>query len=90
MCRNALDYGAIEVRFGIRFEERFARELASLRPLADDGLIVTGERGFTVTPRGRLLLRVVAMAFDASAQHAGEAPAWAGRKPARPHFSRVI
>ena len=39
---------------------------AELARLASDGLIRLDECGFTVTPRGRLLLRVVAMAFDAS------------------------
>jgi len=38
------------------------------RWLAADGLVRLHEYGFTVTPRGRLLLRVVAMAFDASFQ----------------------
>lgn len=66
MCRNELDFDAIERRFDVRFEERFARELALLQDLAADGLIALGSRGFTVTARGRLLLRVVAMAFDAS------------------------
>ena len=72
---------AIERRFGIRFEEHFARELALLEDLAADGLITLGSRGFTVTPRGRLLLRVVAMAFDASFQRPGAQPR---------AFSRVI
>lgn len=92
MCRNALDFGAIERRFGLCFEERFARELATLRRLADDGLITLRARGFAVTPRGRLLLRVVAMAFDASLAK-GDAPLWAAQpdaKGARPLFSRVI
>jgi oxygen-independent coproporphyrinogen-3 oxidase len=81
MCRSALDFDAIERRFGIRFEQRFARELTLLEGLAADGLITLGGRGFTVTPRGRLLLRVVAMAFDASFQRPGAQPR---------SFSRVI
>jgi oxygen-independent coproporphyrinogen-3 oxidase len=81
MCRNALDFDAIERRFGIRFEERFARELAQLNSLAADGLVSLHSRGFTVTPRGRLLLRVVAMAFDASFQRPAVQPS---------SFSRVI
>jgi coproporphyrinogen III oxidase-like Fe-S oxidoreductase len=49
--------------------------------LAGDGLVELHEYGFTVSPRGRLLLRVVAMTFDASLRRP-EAPARS--------FSRVI
>jgi oxygen-independent coproporphyrinogen-3 oxidase len=66
MCRNRLDFAAVERRFGIRFDEYFARELVELGPLAGDGLVQLGAYGFTVTPRGRLLLRAIAMVFDAS------------------------
>ncbi len=81
MCRNRLDFDAVEHRFGIRFRQHFARELADLERLSRDGLIDLTERGFTVTPRGRLLMRVVAMVFDASLRR--------GDAPAR-RFSRVV
>jgi oxygen-independent coproporphyrinogen III oxidase len=64
MCRNRLDFAAVDQRFGIDFEAYFGRELERLRTLADDGLIELHDGSLTVTPRGRLLLRVVAMAFD--------------------------
>jgi oxygen-independent coproporphyrinogen-3 oxidase len=66
MCRGRVDFASIERRFGIRFDGHFGRELAEIANLAADGLVRLGEYGFTVTPRGRLLLRVVAMVFDAS------------------------
>ena len=81
MCRNRIDFDVFERHYAIRFEELFARELAELRALAADGLVEIGDRSVTVTPRGRLLLRVVAMVFDASCQRAS--PAAAG-------FSRII
>jgi oxygen-independent coproporphyrinogen-3 oxidase len=81
MCRGRVDFYDFERRFGIRFDEHFGRELAQLAVLAADGLVRLHEYGFTVTPRGRLLLRVVAMAFDASFQRSVA--------PAR-GFSRVI
>jgi oxygen-independent coproporphyrinogen-3 oxidase len=70
MCRGRVQFGDFERRFGIRFDSHFRREMAALAALAADGLVDLGEYGFTVTPRGRLLLRVVAMAFDASFQRA--------------------
>jgi oxygen-independent coproporphyrinogen-3 oxidase len=66
MCRGRVDFAAVERRFDIRFRERFEPEFAQLRALAADGLVSLDDRGVTVTPRGRLLLRVVAMAFDAT------------------------
>jgi oxygen-independent coproporphyrinogen-3 oxidase len=66
MCRGRVDFAAVERRFDIRFRERFEPELAELRALAADGLVALDDCGVTVTPRGRLLLRVVAMAFDAT------------------------
>jgi oxygen-independent coproporphyrinogen-3 oxidase len=81
MCRGWVDFAAVERRFGFRFVEHFNRELAELVRLAADGLVRLGEYGFTVTPRGRLLMRVIAMVFDASFQH---------RDAAAPRYSRVI
>jgi oxygen-independent coproporphyrinogen-3 oxidase len=81
MCRNRLDFSAVEHDFGIRFDEYFGRELVELGRLAGDGLVQLGEYGFTVTPRGRLLLRVVAMVFDASLRRIDAAS---------PRYSRVI
>jgi oxygen-independent coproporphyrinogen-3 oxidase len=81
MCRGHVDFAAVERRFGIRFDEHFATELAALARLAGDGLLSLGEYGFRVTPRGRLLLRVIAMAFDSSFRRAGAEP---------PRYSRVI
>ncbi len=65
MCHSRLDYAAIEARHGIQFNEYFADALERLEPLVDDGLIQMDERHLQVLPRGRLMLRHVAMAFDA-------------------------
>lgn len=65
MCHFRLDKPAIEGRYGIEFNKYFAAELASLEPLAADGLIELTPERIEVTPLGRLLVRNVAMAFDA-------------------------
>jgi oxygen-independent coproporphyrinogen-3 oxidase len=64
MCHFAVEFAAIEAAHGIAFEQSFAPELAALRPLADDGLVAIGPDRIAVTPRGRLLVRSVAMTFD--------------------------
>lgn len=80
MCDNRLDYAGIERRHHIVFRDYFADELAALAPMAEDGLVAVDEDGIEVLPRGRLLLRAIAMVFDAYLA----APA----QPAR--FSRLI
>ncbi len=54
-----------EERFGIDFDRTFAAALAELAPMAEDGLVELHADRLEVTPRGRLLVRNVCMAFDA-------------------------
>ncbi|HET7843706.1 MAG TPA: oxygen-independent coproporphyrinogen III oxidase [Xanthomonadales bacterium] len=80
MCLGTLDVRAFERRHGVDFATYFADSLERLAPLAADGLVALSPGRIDVTPRGRLLLRPIAMCFDA----------WLGRPIARPRFSRVI
>lgn len=65
MCHGTINIPATEQRFGIEFESYFHAESARLAALEADGLIERGDRTIDLTPRGRLLMRNVAMAFDA-------------------------
>src|ERR1019366_3003815 len=65
MCDMKLDYAAMSRSLGIDFSGYFARELAGLDNLEHDGLIETSSRGMNVTQSGRLLIRNIAMCFDA-------------------------
>jgi oxygen-independent coproporphyrinogen-3 oxidase len=66
MCHGELRADEYEARFGRRLGEAYAPELASLDPLLADGLVERDADGsLRVTPLGRLLVRNVAMAFDA-------------------------
>ncbi len=65
MCDLALDFDALSTRLGIDFRARFAAELATLAKAEDDGLITRSDSGITVTDTGRLLVRNLAMTFDA-------------------------
>ena len=84
MCQGVIEVRAIEARFGIDFKAYFAESLARLRMHAADGLIVMTDDRITVTGTGRLLLRSIAMCFDAYQNAAVATPA------ARPSFSRVV
>ena len=64
MCDFALDFRAVEATYGIDFRTYFEDALQALPPLVEDGLIELDADGLTVTERGRLLIRVVAMPFD--------------------------
>jgi oxygen-independent coproporphyrinogen-3 oxidase len=65
MCRARVDFAEVDSAWAVRFEDYFARELAALQPLVADGLLVMRERGFELTPIGHLLMRNIAMCFDA-------------------------
>jgi oxygen-independent coproporphyrinogen-3 oxidase len=91
MCRFQVAKGALETAFGIEFDRHFAAELAALRPLAEDGLVELAEGSIAVTPAGRLLVRNVAMVFDAYLPRPREAAGEAPSAPAGPsQFSRTI
>jgi oxygen-independent coproporphyrinogen-3 oxidase len=64
MCDFDLVVADFEARHGIAFATYFAPELEALRPLADDGLVELSQGAIRVTPRGRMLVRNVAMLFD--------------------------
>jgi oxygen-independent coproporphyrinogen III oxidase len=80
MCHESVDIAAIEREFRIDFQSYFARELGELRKLEADGLAWLCGARLGITDRGRLLMRNVAMTFDA----------YADRQPAVTAFSRVI
>jgi oxygen-independent coproporphyrinogen-3 oxidase len=86
MCHGVLDMAATERRFAIDFEDYFGGELERVRPLIADGLVVREGRLIRLTAAGRLLMRNVAMVFDA---YARAAPA-AAPGAAQPQLSRVI
>lgn len=64
MCHGRLDFHGIGTRFGIDFPSYFAGELERLEELQCDGLVQCSAEGLSVTARGRLLLRAIAMVFD--------------------------
>lgn len=71
MCDRKIDYADLSARLGADFSTLFASELAGLDDLERDGLIRLRPDGFTVTPRGVPLLRIVAMRFDNTLTSAG-------------------
>jgi oxygen-independent coproporphyrinogen-3 oxidase len=66
LCHGELRAPEFDDAFGREFATAYASELASLEQATQDGLVVRHADGsFEVTPAGRLLVRNIAMVFDA-------------------------
>ncbi len=64
MCQFHLSIESIETAYLIDFREYFSRELEDLRRLEEDGLVELQPDWIVVSPTGRLLVRMICMAFD--------------------------
>ncbi len=64
MCFDELDTARFGSEHEIEFDRYFAAEIERLSPLGDDGLLSFDGTTIRVSPRGRLLLRSIAMVFD--------------------------
>lgn len=64
MCYDRLDFDAFDASHGVDFRDYFKSELDRLQPLASDELIELDADGISITAKGRLLLRCIAMVFD--------------------------
>ena len=64
MCHFELSIESIEAVYLSDFRRYFAPELADLREMERAGLVEIDDRWITVLPKGRLLVRAVAMVFD--------------------------
>jgi oxygen-independent coproporphyrinogen-3 oxidase len=63
-CHFRLSIESIEIAYLVDFASYFAPELRDLKALARDGLVELTPDWIVVTPKGRLLVRVVCMVFD--------------------------
>ncbi len=79
MCQGEVDIPTIEDRYDIDFKRYFSDALPCLEPLAGDGLVSVSPRRISVSLRGRMLLRIIAMCFDRYLQ-----------TPAPVNFSKAI
>lgn len=64
MCYDHLIFNEFDAANDIEFIQYFRREVDNLEPLAKDGLVSIDEEQISITPKGRLLLRSIAMVFD--------------------------
>jgi len=71
MCRFGVRFADVESRFGIVFGVYFREELSDLEHFAQDRLVELDAEGIRVTANGRLLIRNIAMVFDAYRRQGG-------------------
>ena len=81
MCNFNLKKSRIEGKYNIVFDEYFREALDHLADLQDDGLITLEDKALHVTEKGRLLIRNIAMKFDAYLMSKSEN---------KPRFSRTV
>ncbi|MCF7797947.1 MAG: oxygen-independent coproporphyrinogen III oxidase [Lentisphaeria bacterium] len=65
MCDLALNYAQLSQNLGVDFKQHFDRELNNLDEFVADELLVLADDRLTVTNKGRLFIRNIAMTFDA-------------------------
>jgi len=65
MCHLQLDYVQLSRELDIDFQQFFAPEIESLEDMEVDGLLVRSAEGLQITDLGRLVIRNIAMRFDA-------------------------
>ncbi|MDQ1297526.1 MAG: oxygen-independent coproporphyrinogen oxidase [Campylobacterota bacterium] len=65
MSNFKLDIDRFESIYGVVFTTYFADALLSLKPFENDGLVTISAKSIECSPTGTLLIRNIAMAFDA-------------------------
>ncbi len=65
MCDMELDMRSVEKKYNISFAEYFQRSMPKLDPFIADGLVTVTDDKIIVNGLGRLVIRNIAMAFDA-------------------------
>lgn len=65
MCDFELHFNTFEKKYGINFKEYFSKGLENLKQFVPDNLVTIRNNNIKVTEMGRLLIRNIAMSFDA-------------------------
>ena len=81
MCNFWIAKEDVAQRFGVDFDDYFARSLESLQEVEEAGFVELSDEGLRVREEGRLFVRNVCMAFDSYLQ---------AKATAKPVFSRTV
>ncbi len=72
MCQRSINFAEVSQKYHIYFEQYFYSELEQLKEMQKDGLLSIGLEGVTINDKGCVLLRNIAMVFDAYLRHQKE------------------
>ena len=81
MCNNRIVKSEVWERFGVNFDAYFTDSIERLGEFIEDGLVQAFPDRVQVTEEGRLVIRNIAMAFDAYLESA---------QPEKPVYSRTV
>ena len=65
MCNLEIDKRRMELKFGIEFDDYFRDDIPKLSPFIQEGLVAHDESKIRVLDSGILIIRNIAMCFDA-------------------------
>jgi oxygen-independent coproporphyrinogen-3 oxidase len=65
MCDLELDKTQVENQFDITFDDYFSESITDLEPFVNEGIVVNSKEKILIQGMGRLVLRNIAMCFDA-------------------------
>lgn len=65
ICNFSLNMHEFSIEYQIDFHKYFAKELALLKPMQQDNLLLLDDNTIEITSAGRLLIRNICMVFDA-------------------------
>ena len=80
MCQGQVDFESIESAHLLNFKESFAKELAQLQPMTEQGLVRLTDQAIEVTELGWYFVRAIAMVIDRYVQSDQQ----------RSHFSKIL
>ena len=64
MCHNQIAINAIELKYNIDFNHYFSAAIKQLQEMVDDQLVKITDESISLLPKGNLMMRNIAMAFD--------------------------
>ena len=81
MCNLEIDKRRVEERFGISFDDYFSADIRKLEVFESEGLVTNDAEKITVLGSGILIIRNIAMCFDAYLE---------GMTKEKPVFSKTV
>ncbi len=82
MCNNRVLKSEVQRRFGVEFDTYFSKALEKMKPFVDEKLVSLEPDRLQIHEAGRLIIRNIAMAFDAYLE--------ADQQKKEPMYSRTV